>query len=504
MTFQEFRAIETRRRFLQQGGYGLGTIALAHLMGQEGRTAPVDPPLSNSAAPKAPHYIPKAKSVIFLFMAGGPSQMDLFDPKPKLQEYHGRPLPKSLQKDLEAALAQRPNTKADSMVFASPRKFQKYGQSGMDFSDLVPHMATLADDVSMVRSMQTDVLNHTPAQALLMGGGPQFGRPSMGAWALYGLGSESQNLPGYVVLSSSGGAVNGAENWTSGFMPPMYRGVELRGSGDPILFLSNPPGVSGEMQRNRLDAMRDLNQMRYESTGDIEIAARIQAYELAFRMQTAGPEMADLSKESAATKVMYGLDAETATAEAPDGSGDESPRRKGTGGAYARNCLLARRLVERGVRFVMLVHSAWDHHASLNSGIKRACADTDKATAALVKDLKQRGLLDSTLVVWGGEFGRTSVAEMRRPDQPETIGRNHFMEGFTVLLAGGGIKPGQIVGETDEFALHIVEDRVHVHDLHATMLHCLGLDHKRLTYRYLGRDFRLTDTAGNVVQKILT
>jgi Protein of unknown function (DUF1501) len=496
MSPDQFRAIQSRRRFLQQAGYGFGTIGLAHVLAQDGRAATADP-----LAAKAPHFPGKAKSVIFLFMGGGPSQMDLFHPKPRLNEYNGKPLPDSLQKDLAAALAQRPNTSPDSKVFGSPWQFKKYGQSGMDFSDLVPHMASVADDWAMVRSVQTDVLNHTPAEALLMGGSPQFGRPSFGAWTLYGLGSETEDLPGYVVLTSQA-AVNGSENWTSGFLPAMYRGVELRGSGDPILFLSNPPGLTAEMQRNRLDALRDLNQMRHAATGDLEIASRIYAYELAFRMQTSGPELADLSKESAATKDMYGLNdkADETPAEPAD---EDMPRRRGNSVAYARNCLLARRLVERGVRCVMLVHYAWDHHSNLAAGIKSACRETDKPTAALIKDLKQRGMLDNTLVVWGGEFGRTSVSELRRPDAPQTVGRNHFMEGFTVLLAGGGIKPGAIIGDTDEFALHITEDRVHVHDLHATMLHCLGLDHKKLTYRYMGRDFRLTDTAGNVVPKLL-
>jgi hypothetical protein len=508
MTFEKFCGIQTRRRFLRHGAYGFGTIALAHLMAQEGRTAAADSPRPNPLAPRPSHFPGKAKNVIFLFMEGAPSQMDMLYHKPMLNEYNGKPLPESLQKELAEALAQRPSTSADSKVFGSPWKFNKYGQSGMEFSDLLPHMATVADEFSMIRSVETDVLNHTPAQALLMGGSPQFGRPTMGAWALYGLGSESQDLPGYVVLCSRGGGVNGTENWTSGFLPAMYRGVELRNSGDPILFLSNPPGISAEMQRNGLNALRDLNQFNHENTGDVEIAARIQAYELAFRMQTSGPELADLSKESDETKAMYGLTENEAPVPAPtkaEASDDDDQPRRGGGNpkAYARNCLLARRLVERGVRFVMVVHGNWDHHSNLYSGIQRECAATDQATAALIKDLKQRGLLDSTLVVWGGEFGRTSVAEMRRPDEPETAGRNHFMSGFTVLMAGGGIKPGQIIGETDEFALRITQDKVHVHDLHATMLHCLGLDHKKLTYRYLGRDFRLTDVGGNVVQKLI-
>lgn len=505
MTFEKFCALHTRRRFFKQWGYGLGNIALAHVMAQEGRTTPLEPAvLSNPLAPKLPHFEGKARSVIFLFMEGAPSQMDLLHHKPMLEEYHGRSLPESLQKELAAALAQRPSTSADSKVFGSAWKFKRHGQSGMEFSELLPHMATVADDFSMVRSVKTDVLNHTPAQALLMGGAPQFGRPTMGAWALYGLGSESQDLPGYVVLCSRGGGVNGTENWTSGFMPAMYRGVELRNSGDPILFLSNPPGVTPEIQHNTLDAIRDLNQMNYDATGDIEIAARMQAYELAFKMQTSGPELADLSTESAETKAMYGLDDDgIAMSVDKEANGDDYSARRGTLNPYARNCLLARRLVERGVRFVMVVHGNWDHHANLRTGLQRECADTDQATAALIKDLKQRGLLDSTLVVWGGEFGRTSVAELRRPDEPETVGRNHFMDGFTVLLAGGGIKPGQIIGETDEFALRITEDEVHVNDLHATMLHCLGLDHKRLTYQYLGRNFRLTDVAGRVVNKLI-
>lgn len=501
MNWEEFRAIQGRRSFLQQAGYGLGTIALGHLMAQEGRTAQAGEASTSPLAPKPAHHPGRAKSVIFLFMGGGPSQMDLLYSKPKLNEYHGRPLPESLQKDLAAALAQRPSTSADSKVFGSPWKFRRYGQSGMEFSELLPHMASVADEFSMIRSVTTDVLNHTPAQALLMGGSPQFGRPTIGAWVLYGLGSESQNLPGYVVLTSAA-AVNGAENWTSGFLPPVYRGVELRGSGDPILFLSNPAGLTMEMQRRRLDAIRDLNHIRYSAKGDVEIAARIQAYELAFRMQTSGPELADLSQESQATKQMYGLTEEKAPPVSEGGEADR-PRRAGRRQAYARNCLLARRLVERGVRYVMLVHYVWDHHSNLNSGIQEACLETDQPTAALIKDLKQRGLLDSTLVVWGGEFGRTPITELRKPDEPETAGRNHFMEGFTVLLAGGGIRRGEILGETDEFGLRVTQDKVHVHDLQATMLHCTGLDDKRLTYRYLGRDFRLTDVGGHVVGRLI-
>ena len=496
MNSKEFRAILGRRRFLEHAGYGLGTLALGELMAQEAKPSAADERSLNALAPRTPHSGGKAKSVIFLFMGGGPSQMDLLYHKPKLNEYHGRPLPESLQKDLAAALAQRPSTSADAKVLGTPWSFKRYGQSGLEFSELLPHMANVADEFSMVRSVDTDVLNHTPAQAMLMGGSPQFGRPTIGAWVLYGLGSESQNLPGYVVLTSAG-AVNGAENWTNGFLPAVYRGVEFRGSGDPILFLSNPNGLTMEMQRKRLDAIRDLNQIRYSSARDMEIAARIHSYELAFRMQTSGPELADLSQESKGTLEMYGLAAGGANAEPVSGGpGGASARRGGSRQAYARNCLLARRLVERGVRYVMLVHYAWDHHSNLHSGIKEACLETDRATAALISDLKQRGLLDSTLVVWGGEFGRTSTSE-------SGDGRDHNHLGFTVWLAGAGVRGGTSYGATDDFGFRAVQDKVHVHDLHATILHLLGIDHERLTFRHAGRDYRLTDVYGRVVRDLL-
>jgi uncharacterized protein (DUF1501 family) len=474
MTPRQFKAIQSRRSFLRDVAGGIGTIALADLL----NGAPTESP-ANPLAPKQPHFAPKAKNVIFLFMEGGPSQMDLFDPKPELQKWHGKPLPPSMTKDLKLAFI-----KPTAAVLGSPREFKRYGQSGMVFSDYLPHMSTVADDICMVRSMCTDAFNHHPGQLMLFTGSMQFGRPTMGAWVLYGLGSESQNLPGFAVLSSGVGTSGGASNFSSGFMPSMYQGTPLRGTGDPILYLSNPNGVSKETQRAGLDAIRDLNREHMAETGDLEIASRIASYELAFRMQMAGPELLDFSKESASTLDMYGVN-------------NEMTKQFGT------NCLLARRMVERGVRYVMLMHASWDQHTNLNKALKKNCDITDQPAAALIKDLKQRGLLDSTLIVWGGEFGRTPMVEIRNTSDPENGGRDHHPNAYTMWLAGGGIKRGQVIGRTDDLGFNIVEDRVHVHDLQATMLHCLGFDHTRLTFKHMGREFRLTDVAGNVVQKML-
>jgi hypothetical protein len=354
----------------------------------------------------------------------------------------------------------------------------------MELSDYIPHTASVADDICLVRSMLTDAFNHHPGQLLMFTGSTQFGRPTMGAWAVYGLGSESQNLPGFVVLASGVGTSGGATNFSSGFLPSSYQGTLFRSSGDPILYLSNPKGVTNEQQRDVLDAVRDLNQIRLDTTGDVEIASRINSYELAFRMQSSAPELLDFSKESKATLDMYGVN-------------DEVTK------PYATNCLLARRMVERGVRFVMLMHASWDQHTYLNRDLKKNCDKTDKPAAALIKDLKQRGLLDSTLVVWAGEFGRTPMVEVRNTRDPENAGRDHHPNGYSIWLAGGGIKGGQVIGKTDELGFSAIEDRVHVHDLQATMMHCLGFDHTKLTYRHMGRDFRLTDVAGNVVRKML-
>lgn len=472
MNPNEFRRVMARRDFLRSAAGGIGTMALADLL--HGADAPANP-----LAAKKPHFAPKAKNVIFLFMEGGPSQMDLFDPKPELQKWHGKSLPASMTKDLKLAFI-----KPTAAVLGSPREFRQYGQSGMYFSDYLPHLSKVADDVCMVRSMCTDAFNHHPGQLLLFTGSVQFGRPTMGAWVVYGLGSESQNLPGFAVLSSGVGTSGGASNFSSGFLPSVYQGTTLRSSGDPILYMSNPPGVSGETQRAALDTLRDLNTERLDATGDMEIASRIASYELAFRMQMAGPELLDLSKESQATLDMYGVNSETTR-------------------QYGMNCLLARRMVERGVRFVMLMHASWDQHTNLNKALKKNCEITDQPAAALIQDLKQRGLLDSTLVVWAGEFGRTPMVEIRNTSDPDNAGRDHHPNAYTMWMAGGGIKPGTVIGKTDDLGFNIVEDRVHVHDLQATMLHCLGFDHTKLTFKHMGREFRLTDVHGNVVQKML-
>jgi len=469
----EFRAIQNRRRFLREVGGGVGMLGLGHLLGLEGRAS------TGPLAPKKPHFPATAKNVIFMFMEGAPSQMDLFDPKPELQKISGQTLPESLTSQLRLAFI-----KKDAKVLASPRVFKKHGQSGIELSDYIPNIATCADDICLVRSMYTEAFNHHPGQLLLFTGSIQIGRPTLGAWSVYGLGSESENLPGFVVLTSGVGTSGGASNFSSGFLPSHYQGTLLRNAGDPILYLSNPEGVTPVTQRTTLDAVRDLNQEHLGDTGDMEIASRIQNYELAYRMQTAAPELADLSKEPAHIRAMYGVD-------------DPVTKQFGT------NCLLARRMVERGVRFVMMMDASWDQHTNLNKGLKRNCDRTEKPTAALIKDLKQRGLLDSTLIVWGGEFGRTPMVEIRNTSDPDNAGRDHHPLAYSMFLAGGGIKPGTVVGKTDDIGFNIVEDKVHVHDLQATIMHCLGFDHTKLTYRHMGRDFRLTDVSGEVVKKML-
>jgi hypothetical protein len=471
----------SRRNFLSTCGGGVGIAALAQLLAGEGLGAPArELPSVNPLKPKRPQFEAKAKSVIFLFMEGGPSQLDLFDPKPAMQRWNGQSLPESMRKNLRFAFI-----KPTAKVWASPRRFGKYGQSGMEFSDWLPHLSQCADDLCMVRSMQSDQFNHHPGQLLMHCGSPLVGRPSMGAWSLYGLGSESQNLPGFVVLNSGGrGSFGSSSLFGSGFLPSMYQGVPFAGTGDPIPYLSNPPGMTAQEQRARVDVIRKMNERRFQDTGDLEIASRIAAYELAFRMQSAAPELLDLKQESAATVDMYGAGVE--------------PTR-----AFARNCILARRLVERGVRFVLLIHTSWDDHSSLLAGHEKNCLTTDKPSAALVRDLKQRGLLDQTLVAWGGEFGRTPLAQTLQPGKESATGRDHHPDAFTMWLAGGGVKRGHIVGRTDDLGMNVVEDKIQVHDLHATMLHCMGLDHKRLTYRHQGRDFRLTDVAGQVMPQML-
>ncbi|MCC6368758.1 MAG: DUF1501 domain-containing protein [Bryobacterales bacterium] len=472
---EELFAVHNRRMFLRDCASGIGMMALGNLLASEGRTATIDDPL----APKKPHFPAKAKNVIFLFMEGAPSQMELFDPKPELSKWNGKPLPADLTKDLKLAFI-----KPTAKVLGPQFQFRKYGQCGMELSELLPHTGSVADDICLVRSMYSEAFNHHPGQLFLFTGSMVGGRPTMGAWVNYGLGSESQNLPGFVVLASGVGTSAGSDNWSSGFLPSTYAGTVLRSKGDPILYLSNPKGVSDASQRLRLDMLKELNQEHLETTGDAEIASRIHSYELAYRMQTSGPELLDFSKESQETLDMYGVKNEKTK-------------------AFGTNCLLARRLVERGVRFVMLLHASWDHHSAIVKGLKQQTGATDQPSAALIKDLKQRGLLDETLVVWGGEFGRTSMSEMRRPDDPDSIGRDHHPNGYAMWMAGGGIKGGQVIGQTDELALSVVQDKVHVHDLQATILHCLGMEHTKLTYRHLGRDFRLTDLGGQVVRKML-
>ncbi len=461
----------SRREVLARGAHGFGALALWHLLAQEGRTAST-----------APQVTPRAKNVIFLFMMGGQSQLDLFDPKPQMTPLHGQPMPASLVQAKKSATGGILET-----VMASPRKFQRYGQCGMELSELLPYTASMADDLCLIRSMYCEQANHDPAQLLLHCGTPLFGNPSMGSWVNYGLGSAGQNMPGYLVLlSDDGHGLEGAGSslWSSGFMPSTYRGVSFRNTGDPVLHINRPRGVSPEMQRARLDAVRDLNQMRQQATGDAEIASRIAAYEMAFRMQSAAPELLDFGQETAATRAQYGLDKDLTR-------------------SFGTNCLLARRMVERGVRFVHLVHSSWDHHGDLNHRLEQNCGMTDQPAAALIADLKQRGLLDETLVVFAGEFGRTPMGEVRRGVTAGKEGRDHHPSAFSVWLAGGGVKGGQIHGATDDFGYNVVKNPVHVHDLQATILHLLGVNHEQLTYRHAGRDYRLTDVAGKVVTGIL-
>ena len=459
----------SRRWFFEQCGVGLGAIAMGSLAGAASAAEQPAGPL----APKKPHFAPKAKNVIFLFMAGGPSHLELFDYKPQLAKFDGTLPPPELLKGYRAAFI-NPNSKLLGPKF----KFAKYGQSGAEISDQLPHFRDIVDDVAIVKSMNSDAFNHAPGQLLMNTGAMIFGRPSMGSWVTYGLGSESKDLPAFVVFSSGQKGPSGGNScWGSGFLPTVYQGVQFRSSGDPVLYLSNPKGVSEQVQRDSLDSIGRLNQMRLDQVGDPEIATRINSFELAFRMQSSAPELMDISKESKETLDLYGAEA-----------GKSS---------FANDCLLARRMVERGVRFVQIFHEAWDQHGELVKGISKNCLDTDKAATALIKDLKQRGMLKDTLVVWGGEFGRTPMV------QGGNDGRDHHPNAFTMWMAGGGVKPGITLGESDELGFNVVKDKVHVHDLHATILHLLGFDHTKLTYKFQGRPFRLTDVHGNVVQQLL-
>ena len=487
----------TRRDFLTTTASGLGLLALASVLDGEGllaaeaKSRTVGPP-ANPLAPRPPHFAPKAKACIFIYMEGAPSQMDLFDPKPKLNELDGQKLPESFTKEVRFAFIQ----KESATIMGSPRKFTPHGHCDMEFSDLLPHIASCADDIALIRSMHTDQFNHHPGQLMMNTGSAVFGRPSVGSWLNYGLGTASQNLPGYVVLNAGRGLSGGAQLWSSGFLASTYAGVLFRSQGDPILNLSNPPGITEEMQHYGLEAINDLNRLRHKYVGDPEIASRISAYELAFKMQTAAPELTDLSDESPATLARYGVDREDPKIKTDRGGGPGQFR------AFAHNCLLARRLVERGVRFVNIYHASWDHHSNLDVELEFNARMADQPIAALLKDLKQRGLLDSTLVIWGSEFGRTPLGENRK-GYAKVTGRDHHPFAFSLWMAGGGVKGGQIIGETDEIGWNIVKDPVHINDFHATLLHLFGLEHTRLTYRFQGRDFRLTDVAGSVVGKLV-
>jgi hypothetical protein len=441
---------------------------------------PAAPPGVGAAGPVAPHFAPKAKNIIYLFQSGGPSHLDLFDYKPELVKRDGQKVPEELVKNIRLAQIGK-----DAALLGTKYQFAQYGQSGVWLSELLPHLQTITDDVCFVQGLYSEAFNHDPATIFMNTGAQLAGRPAMGAWFSYGLGSENQDLPAFVVLMTGVGQPLTNSAWGSGFLPTVHQGVQLRSQGDPVLFVNNPPGMGPERRRQSLDALRDLNQVRFDALQDPEIQTRIAAYELAYRMQTSVPDVMDISKEPAAIQEMYGT----------------TPGRA----SFANNCLLARRLVERGVRFVQLYHRGWDHHGgpdgNLVFDLKKRCLETDQACVALVKDLKQRGLLDSTLVVWGGEFGRTPM--MQGALKPDQIGRDHHPHGYTIWMAGGGIKPGTIYGGTDEFGFYAVDKKMHVHDLHATILHLFGVEHTRLTYRFQGRDFRLTDVHGELVKEIL-
>jgi hypothetical protein len=471
----------TRRHFLRDGSLGLGALALS-LLGE--RTRADDPRTDvNPMAPRRPHFAPKATNVIYLHMAGSPPHLDLFDYKPELVRRNSENCPEEFLRGRRFAF-----TTGVPRLLGTPQRFAQHGQSGAWVSAAMPQVAGLVDELCFIKSMFTDQFNHAPAELLLFSGSPQFGRPAMGSWVTYGLGSENQNLPGFVVLVSSGTNPSaGNSDWSSGFLPSVYQGVQCRSDGDPVLYVSNPRGMDASMRRSSLDALRDLNELQADELGSPETRTRIAQYELAFRMQTSVPEVMDIGRESRRTLDMYGAQ--------PGAS------------SFANNCLLARRLVEQGVRFVQLHDWGWDFHGTgagedIRDGLTRKCAPTDRAVAALLRDLKQRGMLDSTLVIWGGEFGRSPFREGRTANSPQ-LGRDHHPFSFTIFLAGGGIKPGVTYGASDELGFDVAQDRVHIHDLQATILHLLGMEHTRLTFRFQGRDYRLTDVEGEVVQGIL-
>jgi hypothetical protein len=469
MTYDErYLRLRTRRQLFRDCGVGVGKVALATMLAREA-----------GAAARQPHFAPRIDHVIFLSMAGAPSQFELFDYKPALEKWHQQPAPDSFLKGKRFAFMDS-FTKETPKILGPRREFKRYGKSGLWFSDLFPHIGSVADELTMVRGIRTENFNHGPAKFFTNTGSVRPGRPSMGAWVTYGVGTMSDDLPGYVVLQSGPrGPRGGAALWSSGFLPTAYQGVPFRSSGDPILNLSSPEGVDAQEQRATIELIGDINRLELAESGDPEIQTRISQYEMAYRMQTSGPELIDFSRESKATLEMYGAEPGKAS--------------------YANNCLLARRLVERGVRFVQLYHADWDHHQDLGAPLESVTKEVDQPTAALIRDLKQRGLLDRTLVIWGGEFGRTPMGEVREKGK---VGRNHHIDAYTLMMAGGGLPAGTEVGETDEFGFNAAEP-IHVHDVQATILHKLGLDHEKLTYKFMGRNFRLTDVGGHVIQKLV-
>ena len=465
---------QTRRQLFETCGIGVGKLALASmLLGEFGKNAGAAPISAGGL-----HHPAKASRVIYLFMAGAPSQLELFDYKPKLIELEGQPIPPEVIAGQRYAFIQ-----PDAAVLAPRFKFAKHGQSGAELSEMLPHLAEVADDLAFIKSVHTDQFNHSPAQIFVNTGSPIPGRPSMGSWLSYGIGSQADDLPGFVVLQSGGNLSGGASMWGAGFLPGQHQGVPFRASGDPILHIANPAGIDQATQRDTLDLVAKLNRRRLEKLKVDDIRTRIESYEMAYRMQSRAPELMDFSGESQSTLNMYGVKAND-------------------GGSFAKNCLLARRLAERGVRFIQLYHSGWDHHSNVEGGVRGQCKQTDQACAALVKDLRQRGMLDDTLVVWGGEFGRTPMVEASGA-LGRKLGRDHHPQAFTMWMAGGGVRSGQTIGKTDELGFHPSEDPVHVHDIQATILHQLGIDHERLTFTHAGRPFRLTDVFGHVIENLV-
>jgi len=465
----------SRRNFLRTGGLSLGNIALLGLLGD--KTVRSARAASDPLAAKKPHFAPRAKHVIYLHMIGAPSQLDLFDEKPELTKYHGEPCPPEVTKGRDFAFIGKTSTLA-----ASQWKFSQHGESGQTMSELLPHLSGMADELAVIRSLHTEEINHAPAQMFLHSGFGRGGRPSFGAWVTYGLGSENEDLPAYVVLVTGAKGGAGTSLWSTGFLPSIYQGIQFRSQGDPVLFLSSPPGRSREDRREVLDTIGELNRQRQQTTGDPEVDTRISQYEMAFRMQASVPELMNIGGETEETLELYGAEPGKAS--------------------FANNCLLARRLVERGVRLVELYDSGWDHHNGIASRLPAKCKEIDRPIAALIQDLRRRGLLEDTLIVWGSEFGRTPLRQGGGKNE-KSAGRDHHKDAYTMWLAGGGVKGGVSHGQSDDFGMDVAENPVHVHDLNATVLHLLGLDHERLTYRYQGREFRLTDVHGRIVKEIL-